>query len=81
MCTRTSVAQRGLMGWFGIRGIGSLYYVSYALNHGVSGLLAETLVQIVVTVVATSIVLHGLSVTPILARYERTLPRAPVFAA
>ena len=75
------MTQRGLMGWFGIRGIGSLYYVSYALNHGVSGLLAETLVQIVVTVVATSIVLHGLSVTPILARYERTLPRAPVFAA
>ena len=30
----TSPAQRRLIGWFGIRGIGSIYYLSYALNHG-----------------------------------------------
>lgn len=73
--TRTTRRQRYLLGWFGIRGIGSLYYLSYALNHGVSEATASRLVQIVVTVVACSIVAHGISVTPILARYERSLAR------
>jgi sodium/hydrogen antiporter len=70
---RISAGQRFLIGWFGIRGIGSLYYLSYALNHGVEGNFAETLVKIVVTVVACSIVAHGVTVTPLLTRYEREL--------
>ena len=71
--TGTTTAQRWLMGWFGIRGIGSLYYLSYALNHGVSTADAGVLVNVVVTVVACSIVLHGISVTPVLQFYERRL--------
>ena len=35
--TPTTNPQRWLMGWFGIRGIGSLYYLCYALTHGLSG--------------------------------------------
>jgi NhaP-type Na+/H+ or K+/H+ antiporter len=73
--TRTTRAQRYILGWFGIRGIGSLYYVSYALNHGLTGTAADTLLGVVITVVAASIVVHGVSVTPILARYERQLQR------
>ena len=34
---RPTGAQRWLMGWFGIRGIGSLYYLCYALSHGLTG--------------------------------------------
>jgi NhaP-type Na+/H+ or K+/H+ antiporter len=67
----TSPPQRGLMGWFGIRGIGSLYYLFYALNHGVQGALARQLVPLVLTVVAISIVVHGISVTPLMQLYER----------
>jgi len=67
----TSRAQRGLMGWFGIRGIGSLYYLFYALNHGVPETLARQLVPLVLTVVAVSIIVHGISVTPLMQRYER----------
>jgi sodium/hydrogen antiporter len=70
-----SLGQRRLMGWFGIRGIGSLYYLSYALNHGVPDALALPLVQLVVTVIACSIVVHGITVTPVLAHYERGLAR------
>lgn len=73
--TTASRAQRRLLGWFGIRGIGSLYYVAYALNHGVSGADATLLVGVVVTVVACSITVHGVSVTPILTWYERSLRR------
>ncbi|HEX8821893.1 MAG TPA: cation:proton antiporter [Archangium sp.] len=68
----TTRPQRGLMGWFGIRGIGSLYYLFYALNHGLPEALAHQLVPLVLTVVAVSIVVHGISVTPLMQRYERT---------
>lgn len=71
----TTGRQRWLMGWFGIRGIGSLYYLAYALDHGVAGRYADTLVDFTITTVAMSIVLHGMSAQPLLARYERALAR------
>ncbi len=76
--SRTSRAQRYLLGWFGIRGIGSLYYLSYALNHGVPSSDGEQLVGLVVTVIACSIVIHGVTVTPALQWYERSLARRVV---
>jgi NhaP-type Na+/H+ or K+/H+ antiporter len=69
--TRTSPFQRALMGWFGIRGIGSLYYLFYALNHELGPALGEPLARLVLTVVATSAVLHGISVTPLMHWYTR----------
>jgi NhaP-type Na+/H+ or K+/H+ antiporter len=68
---RTSPMQRRLIGWFGIRGIGSLYYLSYALNHGLPSGHAQTFVALTVAVVVSSIVVHGISVTPLMARYRR----------
>lgn len=73
--SRTSGAQRWLLGWFGIRGIGSLYYLSYALNHGLPADYAPQLVGLVVTVIACSIVVHGVTVTPALQWYKRSLSR------
>lgn len=70
----TSRAQRALMGWFGIRGIGSLYYLSYALRHR-PGDEVEIAIPIVVTVIAMSVLLHGISGQPLLHRYERSLER------
>lgn len=69
--SRTSPLQRRLMGWFGIRGIGSLYYLTYALNHGLPAEHARTLVALTVAVVVSSIVVHGISVTPLMALYRR----------
>jgi sodium/hydrogen antiporter len=69
----TSRPQRHLMAWFGIRGIGSLYYLSYALSHGVTGSRAAELAGVTITTIALSILLHGISARPILARYEGTL--------
>lgn len=69
-------SHRLLIGWFGIRGVGSLYYLMYALNHGVTGELADCLVALTLSVVVTSIVVHGISVTPMMAAYERRTPRA-----
>ncbi len=64
-------SQQRLMAWFGIRGIGSVYYLAYAINHGLEPALARQLLSITLTVVAASIVVHGISVTPLMQRYEQ----------
>jgi NhaP-type Na+/H+ or K+/H+ antiporter len=63
--------ERILISWFGIRGVGSIYYLMYAINHGLSEPLAKELIAITLTTVAASIVLHGISVTPLMSRYAR----------
>ena len=67
----TTQTQGRYIAWFGIRGIGAIYYLTYAIEHGLSGEDAQSLTAIVLTVVAISIVVHGISVTPLMARYER----------
>jgi len=68
--TRTTRAQRRLIAWFGIRGIGSIYYLMYAIEHHLDKETAERLTAITLTVVAVSIIVHGISVTPLMKRYE-----------
>jgi NhaP-type Na+/H+ or K+/H+ antiporter len=63
--------RRWLIGWFGIRGIGSLYYLMFAVNHGLPRELAQQLAGLTLSVVVTSIVVHGISVTPLMNAYER----------
>jgi NhaP-type Na+/H+ or K+/H+ antiporter len=71
----TEPAQRRLSAWFGIRGIGSLYYLMYALTHGLESDLARLLAAITALTVAVSIVVHGISVTPLMQRYSRQIER------
>ena len=70
--TPTGKVQRLMIGWFGIRGIGSLYYLSYALNHGLNDKI-DDIVGITLSVVALSILIHGLSSKPILNYYEHSI--------
>jgi NhaP-type Na+/H+ or K+/H+ antiporter len=69
--SRSSGAQRWLIAWFGIRGIGSVYYLAYAVRYGLEPALAERIAALVLTTVAVSIVVHGISVTPLMRRYRR----------
>jgi NhaP-type Na+/H+ or K+/H+ antiporter len=69
--SRTSRTQRVLMGWFGIRGVGSLYYLMYAIQHGLPAGLARQLAGLTLAAVAVSIVAHGVSVTPLMEWYRR----------
>lgn len=68
--TPTNRYQRAMMAWFGIRGIGSLYYLSYALNHGLNENVQEV-AALTLSVVALSILVHGISSQPALSFYER----------
>jgi NhaP-type Na+/H+ or K+/H+ antiporter len=69
--TPTTPLQRGLIGWFGIRGIGSLYYLAYSSTHGVQGPMAQSLVDLSLSVVAISLLAHGMTSQPLMAWYER----------
>ena len=72
--TRSPWRIRALTGWFGVRGIGSLYYLMYAINHGVSDGLALQLTQLTLIVVTLSIVLHGISVKPLMGQVRKDKP-------
>lgn len=67
--TRTTWRIRGMAGWFGVRGIGSLYYLMYAIQHGLPEVLALELIQLTLIVVTLSILLHGISVKPLMAHF------------
>lgn len=64
-----SLRVKSIIGWFGVRGIGSLYYLMYAINHGLSVDLARELSQITIAVIMLSIFVHGISVKPLLDRF------------
>jgi NhaP-type Na+/H+ or K+/H+ antiporter len=63
--------QRIMIAWFGIRGIGSVYYLMYAIHHGLPRPLAEQITAITLAAVTVSIVLHGITVQPMMHLYWR----------
>jgi NhaP-type Na+/H+ or K+/H+ antiporter len=68
--SRASQAQRRLMSWFGIRGTGSFYYLAYALEHGQAAQILP-LAPLALAVVTGSVVIHGVSATPLMNWYHR----------
>lgn len=68
-----------VISFFGIRGIGSIYYLAFALNHAAFA-DPRRLWAIVGGVVLASILLHGITVTPalrLLDRWQRRRPALP----
>jgi sodium/hydrogen antiporter len=64
-------APRRLLAWFGIRGIGSVYYAVYVAGHDIRYGDAEHLLSIVFTVIAASIIVHGVSAAPLMELYHQ----------
>jgi NhaP-type Na+/H+ or K+/H+ antiporter len=69
--TNTTWRIRGMTAWFGVRGIGSLYYLMYAIEHGLPEALSMQLIQMTLIVVTLSILLHGISVKPLMGLFWR----------
>lgn len=69
--TNTSWKLRSIIGWFGVRGIGSIYYLMYAIQHGLDRPQAELLIEFVLVVITLSIIVHGTSVKPIMEKFWR----------
>jgi NhaP-type Na+/H+ or K+/H+ antiporter len=59
--------ERALLSFLGIRGLGTVYYIAYALNRGEFG-DSERLWAIVGFIIAASILIHGVSASPLLIR-------------
>jgi NhaP-type Na+/H+ or K+/H+ antiporter len=57
------------IGFFGIKGMGSFYYLAFALNETFFA-LSEELWAIGSFVVLLSIIIHGLTATPMLKKLE-----------
>lgn len=63
--------ERAAISFFGIRGIGSSYYLAYAYNTAEFHAEADFLFAVVGFVVLVSIVLHAISSTPVMSLLER----------
>lgn len=62
--------EKGIIAFFGIRGLGSVYYLAYGLNHAdFAG--AESMWAALALVILASILLHGILVTPAMRRLDR----------
>ncbi len=69
-------SEKLTLAFFGIRGVGLIYYLAYGLHHmNVDG--AERLWGLLGLVVLFSVVLHGLTVTPIMRLVDRQHGRDP----
>lgn len=69
-------SEKLTLSFFGIRGVGTFYYLAYGINHmNVPG--AERLWSLVGLIVLCSILLHGLTVTPIMRSLDRQQGRNP----
>jgi NhaP-type Na+/H+ or K+/H+ antiporter len=78
--TAASWPERIVIGLFGIRGIGSFYYLSHALAESSFQeiellIAAEQLWAFVGFVVLMSIILHGMSATPVMKYLNRRQQR------
>lgn len=67
--SRSAPRERAFIGWFGVRGIGSLYYVAVALGSGILSVdESRSLFWTVAACVVASIVLHGVTAAPLSRR-------------
>ena len=66
--------ERWLLGFFGIRGLGSFYYLAYALNHAEFA-DADRLWAVVSLIVLASITVHGTTVTPLMRAVDQRRTR------
>ncbi|MEU3295390.1 cation:proton antiporter [Streptomyces longwoodensis] len=63
--------ERWVVAAFGVRGIGSLYYLAYALGHHGLAVPQRELWAVVTFTVLASVVLHGITAGPVIARLDR----------
>ncbi|MEU9981786.1 cation:proton antiporter [Streptomyces sp. NPDC050856] len=63
--------ERVVTAVFGLRGIGSLFYLAYAFGHHDFGGLAGPLWAAVAFTVLVSVILHGATATPVITRLDR----------
>lgn len=72
---RTGPRERAAIAFFGVRGVGSLFYVAYAVQHG-DFPEAERIWAVVALVVVGSVLIHGIAATPLMTALDRRREQA-----
>jgi sodium/hydrogen antiporter len=73
--------ERAFVAWFGVRGIGSLYYAAVAVGSGyLSGVETEIIAWTTIAVIGVSIVVHGMTASPLSGRLLPPEAQAPGIA-
>jgi NhaP-type Na+/H+ or K+/H+ antiporter len=57
--------ERAFIAWFGVRGVGSLYYVAVAVGAGTLAGDARAVVWTALACIVVSVLVHGISATPL----------------
>lgn len=65
-----SSSDRLMVEWFGIRGIATLYYLAFLALHSLPPRLMEMFSSLAFSVIAISILVHGITVTPLMNYHE-----------
>jgi len=65
----TPLRLQMLVGWFGVRGIGSIYYLMFAIVFGLPEDLSVEFIHITLVVIVLSIIIHGLTVRPMILKW------------
>ncbi|MEU8894546.1 cation:proton antiporter [Nocardia sp. NPDC048505] len=69
-CTEMQPRERAVTAFFGVRGIGSIYYVSYGLSQADLGAHAETIWAITAFTIVLSVLVHGASARWVMSHLE-----------
>jgi NhaP-type Na+/H+ or K+/H+ antiporter len=75
--TPQATDEKAVISFFGIRGLGSVYYLAYGLGHAtfeVPHLLWST----IGLVILMSVILHGATVTPVMRRLDHGRKRRAI---
>jgi NhaP-type Na+/H+ or K+/H+ antiporter len=73
--------ERAFVAWFGVRGVGSLYYAAVAVGSGyLAGAEAQIIVWTALAAIVVSIVVHGMTASPVSRRLLPAKAEAPGIA-
>ncbi|WP_067650145.1 cation:proton antiporter [Nocardia harenae] len=70
-CPELDAGERRVTAFFGVRGIGSVYYVAYALAQADFGQAGETIWAVTAFTIVLSVLVHGASAGWVMSRLDR----------
>ncbi|MCX7178733.1 MAG: cation:proton antiporter [Proteobacteria bacterium] len=68
---KLSLIQKSMTAWFGVRGIGSIFYLCFAVQNDLPAELTSRIAALALITIALSVVLHGISATPLMDAYQK----------
>jgi NhaP-type Na+/H+ or K+/H+ antiporter len=74
---KTGWQERLTLSFFGIRGVGTVYYLAYGLNHIGNVGEVDRLWAVVGLIILLSVLMHGVTVTPVMRMLDRSQGKDP----